>query len=50
MPRLADIEAELLQHAQAEKRRWQEVAKLLMQVDRDRLWDGQADEITVTVE
>lgn len=42
MKRLADLEAELLQHAQAEKRRWQQVAKLLMQVERERLWEGHA--------
>lgn len=35
-----------MRHAQAERRRWQEIAALLMQVDRERLWEGQAPSFT----
>jgi hypothetical protein len=48
--RLAHIEAELLDHAQAEKRRWQQIAKLLMKVDTERLWEGHAPSFTAWVE
>jgi hypothetical protein len=48
--RLADIEVELLNHAHAEKRRWQQVAKLLMQVDSERLWQGHAPSFTAWVQ
>lgn len=44
--RLADVEAELLTHVHAEQRRWQQIAKLLMQVDKERLWEGQAPSFT----
>jgi hypothetical protein len=44
---LRDIEARLLQHAQAEKRRWQEIAQLLMRVDQERLWEGHAGSFSV---
>jgi hypothetical protein len=39
---LAEVEAQLLQHARSERRRWQEIAQLLMRVDRERLWSGHA--------
>lgn len=50
MKRLADVEAELLHHAHAEKRRWQQVAKLLMQVDTERLWEGRASSFSAWLE
>jgi hypothetical protein len=48
--KLAAIEAELLSHAHAEKRRWQQVAKLIIQVDRERLWEAQAPSFTAWVQ
>ncbi len=43
---LLQIEHQLMRHAQAERRRWQEIAALLMQVDKERLWEGQAPSFT----
>ncbi|MFT3921803.1 MAG: hypothetical protein QM778_04650 [Myxococcales bacterium] len=50
MMRLADVEAELLRHAQAEKRRWQHIAKLLMDVEQERLWEGHAASFTAWIQ
>lgn len=47
---LAALEAELLRLAQAEKRRWQQIAQLLMRVDRERLWVGQALSFTAWIQ
>ncbi len=46
MSALAAIEAELVRNAQSEKRRWQEVAGLLMRVERERLWPETAPSFT----
>src|SRR5262245_43389588 len=46
---LAAIEAELVQKAQAERRRWQEVAALLMQVEQGKLWAAHASSFTAWV-
>lgn len=46
MDSLAAIEAELVRNAQSEKRRWQEVAGLLMRVERERLWQEAAPSFT----
>ncbi len=43
---LLQIEHQLMRHAQAERRRWQEIAALLMQVDKERLWEAQAPSFT----
>lgn len=43
---LTTIESQLLQHAQAETRRWQDIAQLLMRVDSKRLWEGRATSFT----
>ncbi len=43
---LAAIENELLQRARAERRRWQDIAQLLMRVDNERLWEGHASSFT----
>jgi hypothetical protein len=43
---LAAVETELLRHSVAEKRRWQEIARLLMQVEGERLWEGHAPSFT----
>lgn len=43
---LSAIEAELLRHAVAERRRWQEIAALLMRVEKERLWEGHAPSFT----
>ncbi len=43
---LETAERELIRFAHAEKRRWQEVARLLMRVDRERLWEGHAPSFT----
>lgn len=47
---LAEIEAELLGYAHAEKQRWQEIAKLLMEVERERLWEGHAASYTAWIQ
>src|SRR3954447_10744266 len=46
MMTIAEVEAQLLRHAHAERQRWQEVAPLLMQVERERLWEGHASSFT----
>jgi hypothetical protein len=46
---LADIEAQLLEKAQAERRRWQEIAALLMECDQHNLWSAQAPSFTAWV-
>jgi hypothetical protein len=46
---LAAIEAELVQKAQAERRRWQEIAALLMQVEQGRLWAAHTSSFTAWV-
>jgi hypothetical protein len=43
---LAAIESELVRYATAEKRRWQEIAQLLLKVERERLWEGHAPSYT----
>ena len=43
---LLQIEHQLMRHAQAERRRWHEIASLLMLVDKERLWEGQAPSFT----
>lgn len=43
---LAAIETELLDHARAEKRRWQQIAQLLMRVEAERLWVGATPSFT----
>jgi hypothetical protein len=43
---LAAIETELIQRARAERRRWQDMAALLMRVDQERLWEGHAPSFT----
>jgi hypothetical protein len=47
---LATLEGELLRLAQAEKRRWQQIAEFLMRVDRERLWVGQAASFTAWIQ
>jgi hypothetical protein len=47
---LADVEAQLLSHAHAERRRWQQIAKLLMEVDEGRLWEGHAPSFTAWIQ
>src|SRR5262249_13532287 len=44
--KLNEIEVELVRRATAEKRRWQELAQLLIQVERERLWQGRAPSYT----
>jgi hypothetical protein len=46
---LAAIEAELVRQAQAERRRWQEIAALLIKVDQQRLWEGHTSSFTAWV-
>src|SRR5262245_66263873 len=46
---LAAIEAELVQKAQAERRRWQEIAALLMQVEQGKLWEAHSASFTAWV-
>jgi hypothetical protein len=43
---LAEVEQQLLEHAHAERRRWQDVAALLMQVEREKLWVGHSSSFT----
>jgi hypothetical protein len=43
---LAAIETELLQRARAERRRWQDIAQLLMRVENERLWENHASSFT----
>jgi hypothetical protein len=47
---LVAIETELLRHAKAEKHRWQQIAQLLMQVERERLWEGHAPSYTAWIQ
>jgi len=47
---LAAIEAQLLEHAQTERRRWQQMAQLLMRVDTEQLWEGHAQSFTAWVQ
>ena len=47
---LARVEAELLDHARAERRRWQEIAGLLMRVEHERLWQGKASSFSAWLE
>jgi hypothetical protein len=47
---LAALENELLRLAHAEKRRWQEIAQLLMRVDRERLWEGHVPSFTAWIQ
>jgi hypothetical protein len=44
------IESQLLQHARSEKRRWQEMAELLISVERDGLWRGHTRSFTAWVD
>lgn len=43
---LSNVEDELRRLAQAERRRWQQIAQLLMRVDRERLWEGHTASFT----
>jgi hypothetical protein len=47
---LAEVEHQLLEHAHAERRRWQDIAALLMQVEREKLWDGHSSSFTAWLE
>jgi hypothetical protein len=47
---LAAVEKQLLQRAQEERRRWQEIATLLMRVKREALWQGHASSFSAWVE
>jgi len=47
---LTTIEAELLEYAQGETRRWQHVAALLMRVEQEKLWQGHATSFTAWLE
>lgn len=47
---LAAVEAQLLEHAQAERRRWQQIAQILMRVEAERLWHEHAPSFTAWVQ
>jgi hypothetical protein len=48
--RLAAIEAQLIEQARAERRRWQDIAALLMRVEQEKLWEGHTASFTAWVE
>lgn len=39
---LTSLESELIRHVQAEKRRWQDIATIVMRVEREQLWSAHA--------
>jgi len=47
---LAAIERDLLRHAQAERSRWQDIAQLLLRVDKERLWEGHSTSFSAWVQ